>query len=984
MPVKNRSIVATMLMLSLLTAAVCASFAQPEAKKGAVATVAGRPIESSVYESRLTAAREQITRRGGQRPAEFDQLLRRQVLESLIRIDLLEREAERLRLVVTPAEAESALQRDPFFSPQGRFDAERWRVMRLSQPERFAKAVSTSATQLKARRLEARMREQFQPDEDLVRGQASRYLRRAFTEDLSLPVAEFSGEYPEPRETDVLRYYQEHQESYRESIRAMLSVVFVNDPPLTPQEQLDPARSAAWSKRMRQAADSLLLAVRAGQSFERVSVRFGGPRSDVTVVPGNFPGYWRGDESVNERLFRMNAGEFLEAPVPSSDGWLVVRVDRVTPSSIKPLRSVSRQIRTRLREESRAYHVEREARALYEAKKDSLRQMGWAIRYAVLDTSRMATSRPSEADIERWYRGHLAEFYSFDETRTSMEAKPLDAVRAEVIVRWQRDARMAAAREQAETLRRSWEGGRRAPAVERLCLVKELPATLKGAPVDTGVAAAALSRALWANEIPPTSGVATYPRGLVVWKVIAQINDFIPPFDQMRPRVLQVLADRELQRTLIGARQLYENDPSRFRGGKVLHFSRLIVPMPEMLSVRLTRAQVEQFHLKNLANYSAPELVRARHILISPASATSSADRAARSRADSLLALIRAGESFSALAERFSDDPATQKKGGDLGVFARGAMLPEFEAAAFAMKAGDLQGPVKTEAGYHLIECTEHVAPYAQPLSLIYAIVASDLAKQQVDTLARLRADSLLRRIEKPSDAQRVAQQMGWDVVPFSHPIDAPMPNTQLIDYFAQLAKMKPGQVMRPARQSRGEGYWITWLDSLTTASNPSWDEIREQAVAAYRAGSGERALVAKMAEMDSLERQGVSLDSLSILWGGLNRSKELAPPGVTAATDIPGSVDSLVFGREGAPAALQVGESSGWVRWPSGVARVRLVERKEPPLDRLHAREIELRRIKVEARLAAWYEDLKRRYPVVIADPELRAIPLPELPPEN
>src|SRR5262249_25480620 len=147
--------------------------------------------------------------------------------------------------------------------------------------------------------------------------------------------------------------------------------------------------------------------------------------------------------------------------------------------------------------------------------------------------------------------------------------------------------------------------------------------------------------------------------------------------------------------------------PLRFSVGRRFHFTRLLVPTPPIDDVRLTRAEVERWHRRNLDKYSAPELVRASHVLVSPVNASAAADRAARVRADSLLAQIRAGASFSDIAARYSDDPATKDKGGDLGVFARGSMLEAFENAAFAMKEGDLAGPVKTEVGYHIIRCTE-------------------------------------------------------------------------------------------------------------------------------------------------------------------------------------------------------------------------------------------------------------------------------------
>jgi parvulin-like peptidyl-prolyl isomerase len=65
------------------------------------------------------------------------------------------------------------------------------------------------------------------------------------------------------------------------------------------------------------------------------------------------------------------------------------------------------------------------------------------------------------------------------------------------------------------------------------------------------------------------------------------------------------------------------------------------------------------------------------------------------------------GEDFAALAAEYSDDPSNAGTGGDLGWFARGAMVAPFEEAAFSLEPGTLSEPVKTEYGYHLIEVLE-------------------------------------------------------------------------------------------------------------------------------------------------------------------------------------------------------------------------------------------------------------------------------------
>jgi parvulin-like peptidyl-prolyl isomerase len=960
------------------------AIAQAPASRPAVATVGARRIERDEYEARFAAAERQLATRGGERPAELGDVLRRQVLEVLIRMNLLILEANRTGLGVSAAEAESALKLDPFFSPGGRFDADRWRLSRTSQPERYQAAIATTRERLAARRLELGLVSRLSPPEPELRGRAVRQLRRAFTEDLSLRVADFSGQFREPREAEVLADYRANAERHRRPDRAVVSVVFVNDPPKTRHEMSDAAAGAAWTARMRRAADSLIAAVRGGASLEEASASHGGPRGDVTLLPENFPGYWKGSPKQSAEVFRARAGSLLPEPVPAGDGFLVVRVDQVAPSHIAPLREVARDVRARLRENARLHHDERQRRALYEQLRDSLAGPAWSIRWAAVDTGAVALPEPTEADLERWYRGHLADFSSFDAASGRIVARTLAQVRNEVRLRWRRDRRLETARLRAQELHRAWSAGKRAADLERTLGARESPPTPLGGEVDTGFAATALGDTVWGAREPKPDGVVGYSRGYLVWRVVRRVERHTPSFEQVEPTLGVALERARRVSEEAGGRELFARDPDRFGIGRRYHFTRMTVAHPPLDAIRLTRAEVERWHRRRIDKYSAPPLVRAKHVLISPVNATAAADRAARARADSLLARIRAGEDFDAIAARFSDDPATQDKGGDLGVFGRGAVLQPLEDAVFATQAGELGGPVRTEVGWHIFLCTENVPTFVQPLDLVYSIVASDLARERADTVAQRRADSLLRVARTVPRMKAAGQAMGLLSFQYTIAEDEAMDNTALVPYFERLYQLKPGELMTTRWASRGEGYWITWLDSISAPSRPTWPQARERAIEAFRAGAGERAMLAKTAELDSLLASGWSFDSVGVLWGGPARSRELVASGTQPGSTLPAAMDSLVFGSGGRPPALSPGGLSGWVRWPGGLARVRLLDRVEPAEDQVQARMEDVRRAAVERRLHAHFEELRRRHPVRILDRRLEAIPLPEPPPEE
>ena len=95
-----------------------------------------------------------------------------------------------------------------------------------------------------------------------------------------------------------------------------------------------------------------------------------------------------------------------------------------------------------------------------------------------------------------------------------------------------------------------------------------------------------------------------------------------------------------------------------------------------------------------------------------------------KAKAEELLAQLRAGGDFNALAKEFSVDTSNKDQGGDLGWFRRGMMVKPFEDAAFALKPGELSGIVETQFGYHIIKLEERRtqdSPSGQPAEEVHA-----------------------------------------------------------------------------------------------------------------------------------------------------------------------------------------------------------------------------------------------------------------------
>ncbi|RSK45308.1 foldase [Bacillus canaveralius] len=115
--------------------------------------------------------------------------------------------------------------------------------------------------------------------------------------------------------------------------------------------------------------------------------------------------------------------------------------------------------------------------------------------------------------------------------------------------------------------------------------------------------------------------------------------------------------------------------------------------------IAISEEEMQTYFDENKAQFAEEEQVKARHILVED-----------QKTAEEVKAKLNAGEDFVALAKEFSTDETNAESGGDLGYFARGDMVPEFEEAAFSLDVDAISEPVKTEHGFHLIQVLDKKA----------------------------------------------------------------------------------------------------------------------------------------------------------------------------------------------------------------------------------------------------------------------------------
>lgn len=165
-------------------------------------------------------------------------------------------------------------------------------------------------------------------------------------------------------------------------------------------------------------------------------------------------------------------------------------------------------------------------------------------------------------------------------------------------------------------------------------------------------------------------------------------------------------------------------------------------------------------------NYSTPEERQASHILIeADENAAQEQLDAARQKAEALLARLRQGEDFAELAGAESDDPGSAKQGGDLGFFGRGAMVPAFEEAAFALKEGELSDVVQSPFGFHIIKLTGIRGGEVQPFDKVRDKIRQDIQNEKAEQRFYDMAEQLANlSYEQPDTLKPASEELGLPV----------------------------------------------------------------------------------------------------------------------------------------------------------------------------------------------------------------------------
>ena len=208
--------------------------------------------------------------------------------------------------------------------------------------------------------------------------------------------------------------------------------------------------------------------------------------------------------------------------------------------------------------------------------------------------------------------------------------------------------------------------------------------------------------------------------------------------------------------------QFYKVNQAKYAHGEQRSLKYLVADFARLRSqIQPTDAQMRQRYEANKEQFRSGESARIQHILIKvDPTATPAVDAAAKAKAESLVAQLRGGADFAALARQHSGDPSSAGQGGDMGWVERGQTVAPFDNAAFSIALNQISDPIRSqEYGYHIIRVSERrpsaVRAFEEVRPMLISQVTDEMAKDQArQEVARITS---IFRNKKPATADEFA-----------------------------------------------------------------------------------------------------------------------------------------------------------------------------------------------------------------------------------
>ncbi len=425
-------------------------------------------------------------------------------------------------------------------------------------------------------------------------------------------------------------------------------------------------------------------------------------------------------------------------------------------------------------------------------------------------------------------------------------------------------------------------------------------------------------------------------------------------------------------------RSFYEKNKIRFEVPEKIKVEYVkVIPKDYEGEIDIRDEDIEDYYKTKIADFRVQKMYKAAHILfrLEPKNDNSEesvkkAEEEAKKEADGILKKIRDGESFAELAKKHSDDTNSGEKGGSLGEFPKGMMVPEFEGALEKLKPGEVSEPIKTSFGFHIIRLDEVSAERIKPLAEVKEDVIKKLREIKTRQKMRRVAKHIHRSAEKDQNLARAAQenQLAVKTTPFFSEDNHAVPDIGTTpEFFNQAFSLEDNKVGQPVQT-----FEATFVSKVVAREKPYIPELSDVQKLAEEKSQEEkdRTYSIKKSEEFAKKLSGGTTDLEST-------SKELGldlkhSPFFNRSDSIPGignlkKVKAKAF-------ELDKGKS-GWVSERNNYYLIRVQDRAKassPDLEDLRSLTTRLKLEKGNSVFKEWMENLKESSEILIDKTQL------------
>jgi peptidyl-prolyl cis-trans isomerase D len=282
-------------------------------------------------------------------------------------------------------------------------------------------------------------------------------------------------------------------------------------------------------------------------------------------------------------------------------------------------------------------------------------------------------------------------------------------------------------------------------------------------------------------------------------------------------------------------------------------------------SVQVSDDDIKIRYQQDIQQYQVPNRVHAEHILFMTVGKPDAEVDEIKKKAEDVLKQVKKGAKFDELAKKYSEDPGSKEKGGDLGWLVQGQTVPEFEKAAFSLQPGAVSDLVKTQYGFHIIKVLEKETAHTKPLEEVKDSIRAPLMLAKADEEASKVADQIAAAVRKSNKTPLADLAKEYHLqVAQTRPVSVNDPllefGTNSKDVSEAIFRLQVGEVSAPIRTDRG--YVVLSLKQIQPTHQGTLEEVRDKVIASLKQEKSVELARSKAEDLSKRAKTGEKFDA--------------------------------------------------------------------------------------------------------------------------